>query len=245
MSWLLCFPSNSLFANWESRTGRPKVLGACSHVGNPEEASGSGLWIDLAYAAVAVWGVSQWTEDLVVYYYYFVLYPLHCYWWEILLIGMRRMGKHMSFCFTLSYWNGDNYLARELSVSQYKHLSRRETCTLVSHALKWHGSNMGYRSFNNRLCCVVETLCQAPRILIFLNSYVQCRSCNIGGCDVERSYVIYVRIGIFEQHCVDDWILEVKVISSYHFICSSCNWSKVFNLSSNSFLIINSYRNKK
>ena len=36
------FPSSSLPVAWESSGGRPKALGTCTHVGDPEEAPGFG-----------------------------------------------------------------------------------------------------------------------------------------------------------------------------------------------------------
>uniref|UniRef100_G1T2N0 PWWP domain-containing protein n=1 Tax=Oryctolagus cuniculus TaxID=9986 RepID=G1T2N0_RABIT len=42
-----------------------QYLGCCTHVGDPEEAPGSWLWITPALALDAIWGVNQWMEDFL------------------------------------------------------------------------------------------------------------------------------------------------------------------------------------
>ena len=41
--WQPRFPSSSLPVAWESSQGRPKALGTCTRMGDPEEAPGFGL----------------------------------------------------------------------------------------------------------------------------------------------------------------------------------------------------------
>ena len=47
---------------WESSRGRPKTLGLCTHVGDPEEAPGSWLWIGTALAIAVAWRVNHQME---------------------------------------------------------------------------------------------------------------------------------------------------------------------------------------
>ena len=49
---------------WESSRGWPKTSGPCMHVGDPEEAPGSWLWIGTAPAIGVTWGVNLRTENI-------------------------------------------------------------------------------------------------------------------------------------------------------------------------------------
>ena len=44
---------------WEAAEDTPKVLAACTYVGDPEKALSSWIWIDTAQAFAGTWGVKQ------------------------------------------------------------------------------------------------------------------------------------------------------------------------------------------
>ena len=49
---------------WESNQGRPKALGPCTRVGDPEEDPGPWLQLSSSPAIAATWGMNQQMEDL-------------------------------------------------------------------------------------------------------------------------------------------------------------------------------------
>ena len=61
---LFHFPFSSVLVAWKSNGGWPQTLEPWTHMGDPEEASGSWFWVGPGLAIVATWGVNQWTEDL-------------------------------------------------------------------------------------------------------------------------------------------------------------------------------------